>query len=443
MQMTEAMMSWQPTVAILLFLVAYVLWMTDQWNRALIAIVTAVLFLLLGIAGWNRIWMDIQWDTLLLWTGMMILSAVLGRSGWIHRFVVLVLRISGGRPAWMFIWLMVVTALCSALLDPVSTMLLLVPILLSTAKECRLPVAPFLIGAVLVSNTAATATLVGHASNMWIGTANPQLTFMTFIEVLGPIIALLLVIQMLFIWLVYYKSLRFQPLMLQPKDWNIIHPQEEQKKARRGSREAILAVFVLTILLLIVAPSLGWKPGWIAAAGAVVILPLGMLAGIRTGAMMKQLEWGTLLFFAGLFIIASGLVQSGWITTGATALIELTNGSMTWIALILLWITGLLSMAMDHMPWIAVMIPLVQETGVQMDAESVSVLHPIWWALALGAGIGGSGTLLGSAAGLIAASMAERENQRLRYVEFLRIGLPLTLVSLFIASLYVVYVLIP
>lgn len=443
MQMTETMMSWQPTVAILLFLVAYAVWMTDQLNRALIAIVAAVLFLLLGIAGWNHIFTYINWDMLLLWTGMMIISAVLGRSGWIRVLTVLVLRRSGGRPAWMFIGLMVLTAICSALLDSVSTMLLLVPILLSIAKECRLPAAPFLIGAVLISNTAATATLIGQTSNMWIGTANPQLTFVAFIQVLSPIIGALLCIQVLCIWLVYYKSLRFQPLLLQPEKWNIADRQDVQQMTRRGSREAILVIFILTIILLIIAPALGWKPGWIAAAGAVVMLLIGQLAGIRTRTMLKQLEWEPLLFFAGLFIIAGGLVQSGWITSGATALIELTNGSMAWIALIFLWMTGLLSMAMDHMPWIAVMIPLVQETGIQMDAESAGVLHPIWWALALGAGIGGSGTLLSSAAGLIAASMAERDNQRLRYVEFLKIGLPLTLFSLFVASLYVGYVLIP
>ncbi|MFD1887598.1 SLC13 family permease [Paenibacillus wenxiniae] len=445
MQMTVEMMSWQPTVALIIFLVAYAIWMTEQLNRALVALIAAVLFLLLGIVQWSSAFqLHIDWNTLLLWTGLIVMAAVLGRSGWIHRLAIVLIRYSGKRLALLYLYMMLLAGIGSALLDAVTMMLILVPIMLAIAKTFRVSPTPFLIGSVLAANIGGTATLIGQPANIWIGTANPQLDFGAFITALGPIMLLLFIMNIGLVWLFYCKTLRIQPSVLQPDKLPIMQT-EMNDSAYSVVRRAILPVlYVIVIVLLVFAPQLGWKPGWIVGSGAVLLLLAGQwTSGIRPLGILKQLEWDTLLFFAGLFILAGGLAQTGWMTAGATYLIELTNGNMRMVAMIMLWVTGLLSLAMDHMPWIAAAIPLLHETGQQMEASSPGLLNPLWWALVLGAGIGSSGTLLGSAAGLIAASMAEREGQRLRYVEFLRIALPLTLLSLLLASFYLIAVLMP
>ncbi|WP_322924177.1 SLC13 family permease [Paenibacillus campi] len=445
MQMTADMMSWQPTIALLIFLIAYAIWMTEQWNRALVALVAAMLFLLLGIVQWSgAIRLDINWDTLLLWAGLMVMAAVLGRTGWIEHIAVLFIRHSGRRPALVYLYLMLVAGVGAALLDPVTMMLLLVPIILAVAGAFRLSAIPLLIGAVLATNIGGTATLIGQPVNMWLGTANRQLDFTAFITALGPLVLVLFVLNTGLVWLCYCKTLRFQPSVLQPDALAMLKSDKVGTKRSLALRVVVPVLFVLIIVALALAPHLGWTPGTVAAGGAVLLLLAGKFSGgIRPLAVLKQLEWDTLLFFVGLFIIVGGLAHTGWIAAGATYLIELTDGNIQLVAMIVLWVTGLLSAAMEHMPLVATMIPLLQETGQQMEASSPALLNPLWWSLALGAGIGSSGTLLGSAAGLIAASMAERSGEKLRYVEFLRITLPLTLLSLLLSSLYVLYVLMP
>ncbi|WP_162198437.1 ArsB/NhaD family transporter [Paenibacillus wulumuqiensis] len=439
MQIPE-MLTWQPTAAIVIFLIIYAIWMTDQLNRAMIAVIGAVLFLLLGLVQWkNAYTMHINWDTLLLWMSMLVIAGVISRSGLVHYAAVHSLKWTRSNPLAIFIVLMLWTALGAALLDHITIIILMVPLILTITNLLKMHPASFLIAAVITSNIGGTATLIGNPANIWIGTANPQLTFVSFVTVLGPLMLLLLAVNLLLIVLLYWKSFRTA--------WHTgstIKLEQKMKSSIENRKLAfvVLMVFVLVIAGLIIGSWLDMRLSLVAAAGAVLMLLAAISLGAKPLSVLRHLEWDTLLFFAGLFVLAGGLVETGWIQVGARYLIELTNGSMSWIALILLWITGLLSAVMDHMPWIAVMIPMVQETAMQMDASTPAVINPLWWALSIGAGVGGSGTLLGSAAGLIAASMADRRQQRLGYLEFLRVGLPLTLISLGIASWYLYAILL-
>ncbi|WP_458121474.1 SLC13 family permease [Paenibacillus sp. Z6-24] len=439
MQILE-MLTWQPTAAIIIFLIIYAVWITDQMNRAMIAVIGAVLFLLLGLVHWeNAYTMHINWDTLLLWMSMLVITGVISRSGLVHYAAVHSLKWTRSNPLVIFIVLMLWTALGAALLDHITIIILMVPLILTVTNLLKMNPVPFLIAAVITSNIGGTATLIGNPANMWIGTANPQLTFVSFVTVLGPLMLILLAVNLLLIALLYWKSFRTA--------WHTgstIKLEQEMKSSIENRKLAfvVLMVFVFVIAGLIIGSWLDMRLSLVAAAGAVLMLLAAVSLGAKPFSVLRHLEWDTLLFFAGLFVLAGGLMETGWIQAGARYLIELTNGSMSWIALILLWITGLLSAVMDHMPWIAVMIPMVQETAVQMDASTSAVINPLWWALSIGAGVGGSGTLLGSAAGLIAASMADRRQQRLGYLEFLRVGLPLTLISLGIASWYLYAILL-
>ncbi|ANF98918.1 SLC13 family permease [Paenibacillus bovis] len=428
------MMTWQPTAAIVIFLIIYAIWITDQLNRAMIAVIGAVLFLLLGLVHWqNAYTTHINWDTLLLWMSMLVIAGVMSRSGLVHYAVLQSLKWTRSSPLLLFIVLTIWTAVGAALLDHVTIIILMVPVIFIVTNLLKMNAAPWLIAAIMTSNIGGTATLIGNPANIWIGTANPQLTFVSFIAMIGPLMLILLAVNLLLIVLFYWKS--FRTASHTARTLKLEHEITSSIENRRLAF-VVLMVFVLVIAGLVIGSWLDLRLSLMAAAGAVVMMLAAIITGAKPISVVRHLEWDTLLFFAGLFILAGGLAETGWIQAGARYLIELTNGNMSWIALILLWTTGLLSSVMDHMPWVAVMIPLIQETAVQMDASTPAVINPLWWALSVGAGVGGSGTLLGSAAGLIAASMADRRQQRLGYLEFLRVGLPLTLISLLIASWY-------
>ncbi len=434
LQVSE-MMTWQPTAAIVIFLVIYAIWITDQLNRAMIAVIGAVLFLLLGLVHWqNAYTTHINWDTLLLWMSMLVIAGVMSRSGLVHYAVIRSLGWTRSNPLLLFVILMIWTALGAALLDHVTIIILMVPVIFTVTNLLKMKPAPFLIAAIITSNIGGTATLIGNPANMWIGTANPQLTFVSFVTMLGPLMLILLAVNLLLIALLYWQSFRTASHTARTLN---LEQEVTSSIENRKLAFVVLMVFVLVIAGLVIGSWLDLRLSIVAAAGALIMLVAAIATGAKPLSILRHLEWDTLLFFAGLFILAGGLVETGWIQTGARYLIELTNGDMSWVALILLWTTGLLSSVMDYMPWVAVMIPLVQDTAVQMGASTPAVINPLWWALSIGAGIGGSGTLLGSAAGLIAASMADRRQQRLGYLEFLRVGLPLTLISLLIASWYV------
>ncbi|MFD1989177.1 SLC13 family permease [Paenibacillus nicotianae] len=440
MQPTALMSSWQPVAAIVIFLIIYAVWMTDRISRALIALAGALIFLVIGIVHWQDAYMmHIQWNTIFLWIGMMLIAAIMNRSGLIPYAAIYSLKWTKGGPIRVMLLLTCLTAIGSALLDSVTMVLLIVPVTFVITRKLELNPVPFLIAEILVSNLGGAATLIGHPVNIWIGSANPQLTFNLFLKVLGPIVLILLVVNIGLLLLFYRKSFRQHPLKAP-----LQHLEEEARSYIQNPRRAlvILLIFILTLVAFVSQSWIGIESPVIALSGAVLMLLVSTRSQWRTGEIWREIEWETVLFFIGLFILVGGLVDTGWISLGATQLIELTNGNMGFAAMIILWITGLVSAAIDNIPWVATMIPLIQEAGVQMNADAPAVLNPLWWALSLGACIGGNGTLIGASSNLLVAAIAHREKHHFSYMEFLKIGLPLTLISLAIASAYLYFIIL-
>lgn len=440
MQPTALMSSWQPVAAIVIFLIIYAVWMTDRISRALVALAGALIFLVIGIVHWQDAYMmHIQWNTIFLWIGMMLIAAVMNRSGLIPYAAIYSLKWTKGGPVRVMLLLTCLTAIGSALLDSVTMVLLIVPVTFVITRKLELNPVPFLIAEILVSNLGGAATLIGHPVNIWIGSANPQLTFNLFLKVLGPIVLILLVVNVGLLLLFYRKSFRQHSLKAP-----LQHLEEEARSYIQNPRRAIaiLIIFILTLLAFVSQNWIGIETPVIALSGAVLMLLVSTRSQWRTGEIWREIEWETVLFFIGLFILVGGLVDTGWISMGATQLLELTNGNLGFAAMIILWITGLVSAAIDNIPWVATMIPLIQEAGVQMNADAPAVLNPLWWALSLGACIGGNGTLIGASSNLLVAAIAHREKHHFSYMEFLKVGLPLTLISLAIASAYLYFIIL-
>lgn len=440
MQPTALISSWQPVAAIVIFLIIYAVWMTDRISKALVALAGALIFLLIGIVSWKDAYsLHVNWNTIFLWIGMMLITAVMNRSGIIPYAAMYSLKWTKSNPTRVMILLTTMTALGSALLDSVTMILLIVPVTFVITRKLQINPVPFLIAEILVSNLGGAATLIGHPVNIWIGSANPELTFNLFLKVLGPIVLILLVVNIGLLLLFYRKSFR-QQVFNHP----LQHLEEEARSYIQEPRRAmfILLIFVLTMLAFIFQSWIHAEAPVIALSGAVLMLLVSSRSQWRTGEIWREIEWGTVLFFIGLFILVGGLIDTGWIELGAMHLIELTNGNLGFAAMIVLWITGLVSAAIDHIPWVATMIPLIQEAGVQMNANTPAVLNPLWWALSLGACIGGNGTLIGSSSNMLVAAIAHREKNSFSYMEFLKVGLPLMLISLVIASLYLYFIIL-
>jgi len=440
MQPTALMSSWQPVAAIVIFLIIYAVWMTDRISKALVALAGALIVLVIGIVDWQEAYtMHIQWNTIFLWIGMMLIAAVMNRSGLIPYAAIYSLKWTKGGPIRVMILLTAFTAIGSALLDSVTMVLLIVPVTIVMTRKLEINPVPFLIAEILVSNLGGAATLIGHPVNIWIGSANPQLTFNLFLKVMGPIVLILLVVNVGLLLLFYRKSFRQQK-----RTTSLQHLEEEARSYIQSPRRSmiIFIIFMLTLLAFVCQKWIGIEAPVIALSGAVLMLLVSAPSQWRTGEIWREIEWGTVLFFIGLFILVGGLVDTGWISLGAMHLIELTNGNLGFAAMILLWITGVVSAAIDHIPWVATMIPLIQEAGVQMNANTPAVLNPLWWALSLGACIGGNGTLIGASSNMLVAAIAHREKHHFSYLEFLKVGLPLTLISLIIASLYLYFIIL-
>lgn len=440
MQPTALISSWQPVAAIVIFLIIYAIWMTDRISKALVALAGALIFLVIGIVDWQDAYkVHIEWNTIFLWIGMMLIAAVMNRSGLIPYAAIYSLKWTKGGPIRVMILLTAFTAIGSALVDSVTMVLLIVPVTIVMTRKLELNPVPFLIAEIVVSNLGGAATMIGHPVNIWIGSANPQLTFDLFLKVMGPIVLILLVVNVGLLLLFYRKSFRQQghPIPLQ-------HLEEEARSYIQSPRRSVIIfiIFIVTLVAFVCQKWIGLEAPVIALSGAVLMLLVSSRSQWRTGEIWREIEWGTVLFFIGLFILVGGLVDTGWISLGAMHLIELTNGNLGFAAMIMLWITGVVSAAIDHIPWVATMIPLIQEAGVQMNANTLSVLNPLWWALSLGACIGGNGTLIGASSNMLVAAIAHREKHHFSYMEFLKVGLPLTLISLIIASLYLYFIIL-
>ncbi|MBW5447314.1 hypothetical protein GE107_14755 [Cohnella sp. CFH 77786] len=422
-------MEMQAYIAIAVFLVIYGLIISEKIHRTIVAMIGGVLMVVLGIVDQESALHHIDFNTLGLLAGMMIIVTVTAETGVFKYVAVRAAKKAGGNPVRILIALSLITAVGSAFLDNVTTILFMVPVTFSITRQLKVSPMPFLITQIISSNVGGTATLIGDPPNIMIGSAVKELTFTAFIYNLAPIAAAIMLVYIpLFIWM-YRKQLRTTPELTR----SIMELDEKELITDRPLLVKSLSVLGLTILGFFLHQALHLESATVALAGAFLLL---LLTGEHSMEhALSKVEWPTIFFFVGLFVLVSGLIETGVIAELAVRAIEMTGGDPVATSMLILWLSAIASAFLDNIPFVATMIPMIQEMGNMGYGN----LEPLWWSLALGACLGGNGSLIGASANLIAAGLAGKEGHPIKFVQFLKVGFPLMILSAAMASVYVYF----
>lgn len=411
-------------IAAIVFVVAYALIALEPFDRTIIALLGALAVIVLGVIDQHEAFAAIDLNVIFLLAGMMVIAGILAETGLFDWLAVRSLRLSGGRPMRLLLILATVTAVLSAFLDNVTTVVLIVPVTISIARRLNVSPVPYLIAQILASNIGGTATLIGDPPNILIGSA-AGLDFTAFLVNLAPVTVVIYGAFAAIAYLIWRRQLEV--------------PSERREATVEGTEGATITDRPLLIKGLIVSgfvlvgflahQALGLEAATVALLGATVLMLVGR---IDPHDALREVEWRTLFFFVGLFILVEAVVHVGIIGGIADWLAGQTAGNSTLAAMVLLWFSAGASAIVDNIPYTATAIPVVErliESGLPGEA--------LWWSLALGACLGGNLTLVGAAANVVVANQAAQAGHRIGFFEFMRYGVVVTLASLLIATGYV------
>ncbi len=423
-------------VSTAILVATYIAIMTERVNRAIVAGVGAVLMIIVGVLNQDAAIAGVDFNTIMLLAGMMLIVGVTRRSGVFEYLAIRSVKLAKASPAGILVGLSVATAAISALLDNVTTVLLVVPVTIAVARQLKIPAYPILVGEVMASNIGGTATLIGDPPNIMIGSA-AGLTFNQFVLNLTPVIVLILVANALALHLLWGRKLSAAS-------------EDRQRVLAMDEREAItdpvllkhcLWVLAGVLLAFVLAREIHLEPGTIAMTGAVVLILIDNWPHKaeeqtrKVHASFSDVEWITLFFFMGLFVVVAGVERAGVIERVARWVLGATSGRLVLAASVILWSSAILSAVVDNIPFVAAMIPLIREVGPEL-AGGDHLVSVLWWALALGACLGGNGTLIGASANLTVAGLAERQGIAFKFFNYTKVAFPLMLMSILIAQAY-------
>ena len=411
-------------VAVIVFLAALAVIAFEWVHRTKAALVGAGLVVVVGVVDLDRAIEAVDWSTLGLLTGMMVLVGLTERTGVFTYLALRTAQLSKGRPFRLVFLLAGVTGVTSAFLDNLTSILLVVPITLLLADVLRISPIPLVLVEVIASNIGGTATLIGDPPNIMIGTAVPELTFNDFIVNLAPVAIVTLLLVSGLLYLVFRRELVVSPERL--AELERLDPAADVRESRHVKRS--LAVLVGTIVAFFLHAPLHLEPAVVALGGATILL---LVAADNVEEALERVEWSTIFFFLGLFVMVGALEERGVIEAVADRLAEATSSDVGQ-GMVILWGAAAGSALVDNIPFTAAMIPVVE----QLQAGNDEFQDGLWWALALGACFGGNATLIAAAANVAAAGVVERSGERISFGRFLAVGLPITLVSLMVATVY-------
>lgn len=416
-------------------LITYALIMTEQVNRAIVAMLGAGLMVVVGVLDQAEALRGVDWNTLGLLTGMMILVSISRRSGVFQYLAVRAAQLARAHPAGILLLLQVTTAALSALLDNVTTVLLVVPITLAIARQLEVAPYPFLFAEIFASNIGGTATLIGDPPNILIG-SQAGLTFNDFVVHLTPIILLIMAVQALIIHLLWGRGMRAKADAEARVMAMVAADTIEDRKLLKQSVVIIAAV----MLGFIFAHQLHLEPATIAMVGAAALMLLDNWAHHSEKAShnihqtFSDVEWITIFFFIGLFIVVHGVEIGGLLTLFANQLVAVTGGRLATTGYAILWASAVLSAFVDNIPFVATMIPLIKTMAPAFGG--VDHIQPLWWSLSLGACLGGNGTLIGASANLTVAGLGDRNGVPFRFLTYSLYAFPMMLLSVAICHVY-------
>lgn len=410
-------------LAVVVFVATFAAITVDKIHKTLVALMGAMAVLLLGLVSQEEAFSEVDWNVIFLLAGMMIIANTLRRTGVFQWASTKIIDLARGNPIGVLLLLSTLTAVTSAFLDNVTTVVLMVPLTIFVAQALGLTPVPFLIAEVLASNIGGAATLIGDPPNIIIGSAS-GLDFGDFLLNMGPPVVLIYLVFMGIMVLFFRRDLHVTP----ERRAQAIAIREEGVITDPRLLVQSLVVLGAVIIGFLLHGTLQYEAATIALSGAVVLM---LVSRTEVHDMLSEIEWTTLLFFLGLFIVVEGLIKVGLLNIAAEGLLNLTNGDLNVTAILILWGSGVASGLVDNIPYTATMVPIVQELGKQMPIE------PLWWSLALGACLGGNATAIGASANVIVLSLADRAGYRISFMQFLKYGVVVTLVSLLICTVYV------
>ena len=422
-------------VAAILFAITYVVVMTEKVNRAIVSLLAAGLMIVLGVLNQEAAIRGIDFNTIGLLIGMMVIVAITRQSGVFQFMAIWAAKKVDARPWGILVMIALVTAVTSALLDNVTTVLLVAPVTLLITEELKVSPYPYLFAMIFSSNIGGTSTLIGDPPNIMIGSAT-GLTFNDFAYNLLPVIVVIMAVTLIPIYFIWGRHLKAAP-------------EDRQRVMQFNEREAItnqrllkqcLSVIGLVIGGFVFAKALHLEAATVAMTGAALLL---LLANFGRDAerqskhvldAFNEVEWITIFFFVGLFIVVHGVDSTGLLKLLADKMLALTGGNLTATSMIILWSSAILSAIIDNIPFVATMIPLIKAMAPTFGGPEG--LMPLWWALSLGACLGGNGTLVGASANLVVAGFAERAGQPIRFMQYTLLAFPIMLMSIAIGMVY-------
>jgi Na+/H+ antiporter NhaD/arsenite permease-like protein len=425
-------------VSTILLVATYSVIVTEKLNRAIVALLGAGLMISLGLLNQEQAIKGIDFNTLALLTGMMLIVAIAKRSGLFQFLAIVSAKAARAEPAGILLMLAIVTAVLSALLDNVTTVLLIGPVTLVICRELNVNAYPFLFSEIMASNIGGTATLVGDPPNIIIGSA-AHLTFMDFVYALSPVIAIILLINAGIIHLIWGRSMT----ATEESKARIMALDHRDSITDRVLMIKSVAVISLVIIAFVSARALHLEAGTIALFGAAILLLLDNIGRSlddqhhRMIESFGEVEWITIFFFVGLFIVVAGVEHAGLLRLMAEWLVEITEGDLSTLGVAMLWVSAVLSAIIDNIPFVATMIPVIKNMAPTFGGEEA--LLPLWWSLSLGACLGGNGTLIGASANLTIAGIGERAGVPFRFLQFAKIAFPLMLLSIAISHVYLAW----
>jgi Na+/H+ antiporter NhaD/arsenite permease-like protein len=406
------------------FLIAYALIATERFDRTLIALLAGLSLVAVGIIDQDEAFGAVDWNVIFLLAGMMVIAGALRQTGFFRWLGVRSAQLSRGNPVRLLIALSLVTAFLSAFIDNVTTVVLLTPVVLSISRTLGISPMPYLISIILASNIGGTATLIGDPPNILIGSAS-GLDFMAFLVNLTPVILVVFGVFALTMVLLFRGQLQVPDAHREA----VLEAAHEEIITDRGLLIRTLVILGLVIVGFLAHGLLGLEVATIALLGATALL---LLSGLDANEALRGVEWVTLFFFVGLFILVEAVVRTGIVDGIANAILEATGGDPGATSMALLWFSAGASAIIDNIPYTATAIPIVDQliaAGLPSDA--------LWWSLALGACLGGNLTIVGASANVVVANLAERGGHPIRFWQFLRYGAVVTISSMVISSAYV------
>ncbi|MBQ6453308.1 MAG: ArsB/NhaD family transporter [Coriobacteriales bacterium] len=414
-------------VAILVFIAVMGLIISEKIHRCLAALLGAMVLFAFHVIDFEAGVSHIDWNTLGLLLGMMLFVAVVKDSGFFEFLAIKSAKLVKGRPWHIMIAFIVITAVLSALLDNVTTVLLIGPMTLIICRILEVNPIPFFMAEVMASNIGGTATLIGDPPNIMLGSA-AHLDFIDFIRYDTPAVLVILAIMIVMFWFIAGRK-----MVTTPEDQAKIMSLDEHSYVINEQlfRRSAIMLIVMAVAFAFHG-ALGWESSTVALLGATVMMLIGH---VDIEHAVKSVEWTTIGFFGALFIVVGGRAETGVIDMIAHWIIDITDGKAVLTMLVLLWASALISSFLDNIPFVAAIIPVV----LSMQASGVDVTA-LWWAISLGACLGGNGTMIGASANVTLMGISAKEGYPVSFLQFMKVGMPVMIMSVAVATVYLLLV---